>query len=417
MGKLSNIIDVADLPADWEVKKHVALIHSSGELTKVERVLVNVLLFNAYDDLLTKKTHTIPSKFLTPLIGWSGNGLNDLKKSLERLAGRVIKFNLLEDKKPVWEINHFISKARIADGVCTYEYHEDMAKLMYEPEIYAMIRASLEYKLPSSYAINLYENCIRFVNTKHKTTGWWDLERFRLLMGANIPSYDDFKYLKRDIVVKPIKDINTHTDINLTFELRKVGRTVTDIKFNIEEKADKKARMFDDDALDDYSEIKNGDTYKNLIKAGLGAKLALMYVLKDEARAKAILNTTEDDRSTGKIKKPGAYIKKVYESDSVILDFKELDKNHDISSSELDEAQRLKEAKEQEKKASEETRKIAALIQSLPQEKQKIIIDAVYLDNIAMHPKLIGKLQENKIAISEYRAIAVLCKKKNINLI
>jgi hypothetical protein len=39
----------------------------------------------------------------------------------------------------------------------------------------------------------------------------------------------------------------------------------------------------------------------------------------------------------------------------------------------------------------------------------------VYLDNIAMHPKLIGKLQENKIAISEYRAIAVLCKKKNIN--
>jgi plasmid replication initiation protein len=342
MGKLSNITEVADLPADWEVKKHVALIHSSGELTKVERVLVNVLLFNAYDDLLTKKTHSIPSKFLTPLIGWSGNGLNDLKKSLEKLASRVIKFNLLEDKKPVWEINHFLSKAKIANGVCTYEYHEDMAKIMYEPEIYAMIRASLEYKLPSSYAINLYENCVRFVNTKHKTTGWWDLERFRILMGATINYYDDFKYLKRDIIAKPVKDINIHTDINLSFELRRVGKFVTDIKFNIEEKAEKKSRMFDDNALDAHADIKNGDTYKNLMKAGLGAKLALMYVLKDEARAKAILNTTEDDRNAGKIKKPGAYIKKVYESDSIILDLAELDNKNTVSDP-LQEAEIAKE--------------------------------------------------------------------------
>jgi hypothetical protein len=414
MGKLSNITEVADLPADWEVKKHVALIHSSGELTKVERVLVNVLLFNAYDDLLTKKTHSIPSKFLTPLIGWSGNGLNDLKKSLEKLASRVIKFNLLEDKKPVWEINHFLSKAKIANGVCTYEYHEDMAKLMYEPEIYAMIRASLEYRLPSSYAINLYENCVRFVNTKHKTTGWWDLERFRVLMGATINYYDDFKYLKRDIIIKPVKEINTHTDIDLSFELRKVGRTVTDIKFNIKEKADKKSRMFDDDALDAHADIKNGDTYKNLIKAGLGAKLALMYVLKDEARAKAILNTTEDDRNAGKIKRPGAYIKKVYESDSIILDISELD-NKNTASDSLQEAEIAKE-KAQERIESEKTKALANIIQLLSQDKKKTIIERAYSDNATMLSKLLEKNERGSIMVSEYRAIAVLCKKKNINL-
>ncbi|MEM5398387.1 hypothetical protein, partial [Staphylococcus gallinarum] len=47
-------------PPPSELKKHVATVHVSGELSLLERKIVNVLLLNAYDELLTKKRHTLP---------------------------------------------------------------------------------------------------------------------------------------------------------------------------------------------------------------------------------------------------------------------------------------------------------------------------------------------------------------------
>ena len=44
------------------LKKHAAAIHCSGELSLVERKLSNILLLNAYEDLLTMDVHTIPTK-------------------------------------------------------------------------------------------------------------------------------------------------------------------------------------------------------------------------------------------------------------------------------------------------------------------------------------------------------------------
>lgn len=42
-----------------ELKKHVAIIHSSNKISLLQRKISNALLFNAYDDLLTKDEHEI----------------------------------------------------------------------------------------------------------------------------------------------------------------------------------------------------------------------------------------------------------------------------------------------------------------------------------------------------------------------
>ena len=353
MEPMENKLSIAkhdELP-EWQLKKHVALIHASGALTKVEKMLVNILLYNAYDELLTKRVHTIPSRYLFDLLGWRGsNNLAGIKKSLKLLGSRVVEFNVLEDGEEDWSFDHFISHARIKGGTCYYKYNEEMAELLYEPEVYAIIRASLEYSLSGTYSMNLYENCVRFKNTKHKTTGWWDLERFRLLMGAQIPSYEDFKYLKRDVIIKPMGDINKNTDIFLTVEYKKEGRKVVAVRFLIDSK-DVPSKLFNDDDLDEHSEIINGETYKRLLSAGLGKKLALMYVLNDEKRAKAILNSTDEDVKSGKIKKPSGYIKKVYESDSLIIDPLEIEKQKEVEKSAATAQANAKKQEEAEKNA------------------------------------------------------------------
>jgi hypothetical protein len=46
-----------------EVRKHAATIHITGDLTITDRKLVNVLLLNAYKNLLTQRQHQIPVAF------------------------------------------------------------------------------------------------------------------------------------------------------------------------------------------------------------------------------------------------------------------------------------------------------------------------------------------------------------------
>jgi hypothetical protein len=47
------------------LKKHVAAIHSSGDLSLLERKMANVFLLNAYDDLLIKRSHSINVQMLS----------------------------------------------------------------------------------------------------------------------------------------------------------------------------------------------------------------------------------------------------------------------------------------------------------------------------------------------------------------
>lgn len=42
-----------------ELKKHVAAVHIRNRLSLLERKVANILLLNAYEDLLTQEVHTI----------------------------------------------------------------------------------------------------------------------------------------------------------------------------------------------------------------------------------------------------------------------------------------------------------------------------------------------------------------------
>lgn len=51
------------------LRKHVAAIHTSGELSLLERKMANVFLLNAYDNLLNNRTHKINVKLLSTMLG------------------------------------------------------------------------------------------------------------------------------------------------------------------------------------------------------------------------------------------------------------------------------------------------------------------------------------------------------------
>jgi Initiator Replication protein len=312
-----NKIESKSLTSSNErVKKHVAAIHTSGELSLLERKMVNVLLLNAYDALLTRRTHVLPIKHLCAMLGWDDSKNTErLQEVLLKLASTAVEFNMMEDGKEVWRVMSMISYGEISEGICTYRYDEYLAERLYDPEIYATINIGIQRRFEGSYALTLYENCLRYKIVG--STGWWELERFKKIIGANAAIYDEFKYLKRDVIIKPIDEINRVSDMQLVPEFQKQGRKVTAVRFLISENPQQ--TLLKPVIQDDHLAIRESEIFKRLLEHGIGERLAILWVLQDEERAQKVVEYVEAKAHKKQVKGSTAgYIRTLYESDAVV---------------------------------------------------------------------------------------------------
>ena len=301
---------LAVISAPETVKKHVGAIHTSGDLSLLERKTSNALLLNAYPNLITKRTHRIPVPLLCAMLGYDSNDIDRLKDTLRKLASTAIEFNVMEDGKESWQVMSMLSYGEIRAGVCTYRYDEYLAERLYDPEIYATINLAVQRKFDSGYALTLYENCLRYKSVG--STGWWAIEKFRNIMGATTSMYDEFKYLKREVIVKPLDHVNKVSDIRLEAEYQKTGRRVTSIRFKVTESAQQS--LLTHDFSDQHSEMRDHPTYKRLIEHGIGDRLALMWVMQDEQRVQSVIDYVEGKDKKNQVKGSTAgYIRKLIE--------------------------------------------------------------------------------------------------------
>lgn len=304
-----------------EVKKHVAAIHTSGELGLVERKLVNILLLNAYDNLATARQHRLPTKMLMAMLGWSeGDDTVHLKKALLRIVSTPVEFNLMETdieptKKPRWTATALLASADLINGFCEYEYSSRLAEELADPDVYAIINVGIQRQFKSGYALTLYENCLRYRRTG--STGWMTLEIFRKLMGATVPTYDDFRRLSELVINKAVKEVNALSDIRIAVEYERKGRKVTRIRFIVEESEQQTIFSESEHMIE---EVKQSETFMRLRDHGIGEKLAIAWVLTDEVRAKAALDITEQRARGGHIKaSPAGYMRRLMEDKTIDL--------------------------------------------------------------------------------------------------
>ena len=222
--------------ADQNLKKHVAAIHIENRLSLLERKMANVLLFNAYPELLTRETHRIRVKDLADTLGFDSNDQDCLKKALVNLMSIVVTWNILDGKgnERVWRARPMLMAVDIERTWCSYGYHKDLRQQLFNPEIYSRINLGIQRKFTSGHALSLYENCLRYRSIG--STGWWALETFRKLMGVDDNDYyADFRRLNSKVIKPAVKQVNTASDILLTAEKKSEKRRVVAIRFLIEE--------------------------------------------------------------------------------------------------------------------------------------------------------------------------------------
>ncbi|HQD57338.1 MAG TPA: replication initiation protein [Candidatus Competibacteraceae bacterium] len=223
---------VTDL-ADQNLKKHIAAIHISNRLTLTQRKASNVLLYNAYESLLTARVHRIRVKDLAEAIGFNTHNLDPLKEALKTLARTVLEWNILDESgaQEEWGATTLLAQAVIKGGYCIYAYSPDLCEKLYRPEIYALLNLSIQRKFSSGYALALYENCLRY--RRVGTTGWISLDNLKRLLGIGESDayYQDFRKFNDKIIKPSIRQVNDTSDLFLEIEYQRDHRRITAVRF------------------------------------------------------------------------------------------------------------------------------------------------------------------------------------------
>ncbi|RKR31143.1 replication initiation protein [Paraburkholderia sp. BL17N1] len=294
-----------------ELKKHVATVHVSGELSLLERKIVNVLLLNAYDELLTKKRHTLPVGILCTMLGFDSKNHDALKRALLKVMSTPISFDLLQDGgKTDWEASPLIAYASIKSGTCAYEYSDWLAEKLANPDIYTLININVQRQFSGGYALALYENCLRFKRTG--STGWISVETWRRLLGADASMYDEFKHFSSEVIKKAVKEINQVSNIIVTPEYKREARRVVQIRFLVEDNPQRS--MLDNEEDEGQKAIRNSDAFKRLTKLGVGDRLAISWIQQEPDRALQTAIYVEDRAKRKQIRgNAGGYARTVFE--------------------------------------------------------------------------------------------------------
>ena len=278
------------------LKKHVAAIHTDGHLSLLQRKLSNVLLLNAYDALLTQTEHEIDEKTLCVMLGYDSNDRKPLKESLKALASVHAEWNILGDNQEEveWGVSSLLSHAILSRGKCRYGYSPALAEKLYNPDIYASINMAIQRKFRSKHALALYENCYRFKTVR--STGWWTLKTFRRLMGVNDSDYyRQFKHLNAKVIKPTVKEINAVSDIEITPEFKRSGRSITEIRFIIG--ANPQLPLLD---INDDTAVKGTTIYQRLIATGISHKLAESWIAQyGEDYCAAKLDIVSQQKTSG----------------------------------------------------------------------------------------------------------------------
>ena len=229
------------------LKKSVAAIQSkpSRDVHLVQRKLINVCLFHAYDELLLSKTHRIHINTLHLYFGYEGNNWKLFNEAFKDLQEIVFTWNIFggsnSSESTSWKRVPFFSLVEWDKDSREFgwRFGDGIAENLHLPEQFASFALEVQNKLKSAHSLVLYEQCIRYATNKNGTR-WFSIQDLRDVFGIG-NKYKQYKDFNKWVLKPAMIEINDHTDIKVSAEFRKRGRSVVAVKFSVVYKCSLKA--------------------------------------------------------------------------------------------------------------------------------------------------------------------------------
>ena len=134
----------------------------------------------------------------------------------------------------------------LADGnlMSFWQFNENLEQFLLDPKRYATLRIESITSLTKGSSIALYEICARFASSPSHSTGfkaldWWvQALTGHLVTGAKRSvTYSEYKYFSRDVLTPAINEVNERTELEVSIDLKKIGKKVSEIRFIVNPKS------------------------------------------------------------------------------------------------------------------------------------------------------------------------------------
>ena len=250
------------------VVKDNALINASYNLEVTEQRLILLAIINARE---THQGITSDSKLEIHANDYASQfhvtkeaAYKALKTAVNNLFERQFSFKE-ETKKGIGVVrSRWVSRIKYIDDSAILEitFAPDVVPLITRLEKhFTSYQIQQVTQLTGKYAIRLYELLIAWREVGKVPQ--IELSEFRAKLGVEDDEYKAMNHFKSRVLEPSIKQINQHTDITVSYEQHKRGRTITGFSFRFKQKSQPKIEVKRDPNTPDFF-VKMTDAQRHL---------------------------------------------------------------------------------------------------------------------------------------------------------
>lgn len=237
--------DIADKKPLRKAVATLAITKASHAIHPVGRKVYNVLLWHAQQNPDARK-YSLALATVSRQIEFGSRNYEVLKDACRAMTSTLVEWESPSTGEvSKWSVAPLLAGVDLVqrNGALFIEWsfgHNIQSQLL-DPQRFANIRLSSVAKLRSVAAIQLYEICARYQKNPSKVTArqhwsWW-YEVLRVQPGSRSEKPMQYKFFKRDTLVKAVAEVNSATELQIEFHEFKDGRAVKDLQFTVHLKA------------------------------------------------------------------------------------------------------------------------------------------------------------------------------------
>ena len=184
------------------------------------------------------------------------NGYKRMKEAEETLFNR--RFSYIDDEGKVIK-SRWIQQVRYLDDegaielVFTLAVVNGISRINGAEDFFTSYLLEQTASMDSIYSVRLYELLVQWKTAKQ--TPMFELEKFRDQLGVDIEEYKAMCDFKKRVLQVAITEINEKSDIKISYEQVKKGRSIAGFKFKVltKEKKEKQESVRDENTADMFT--------------------------------------------------------------------------------------------------------------------------------------------------------------------
>jgi hypothetical protein len=281
-----------------------------GELSLLQRKILNILLENAKARLAQIEVHEIPFAEIVARLNYNSNDHKPIRSALDGLPSRQIRWNYLNPgTEKDYGVSAYISEVKYVGNKVRYAYPPTVREILHSPRRYAVLNLAVQNAFNQKYSLPLYELCKQSLDLGE--TPVYSVSQWRELLGVPKGTvYDEFKHLRQKVFNPAVDEINGSSDVKAEPVFHREGRHIVALSFTVSSNPQLPLQLAS-------RPTRGRELVERMMALGFKETLARQYLTRyPEEYLVGNIEVVEEKQRKGQLKSnPAGYLAKAIESD------------------------------------------------------------------------------------------------------